>query len=1017
MRKLLIQWAAGARVRVTAFLLVGVMASHLTMADTVIIEGYTACGSPPAGSPACDMPTYKEVAGTWYHWSSAVSSAPGKTATKAAFTFTPPDATVAVTPTLANAGGTYLLEVAHIWAASVSTDVVMNVSVTGGVIKDAATNTSVILSTDKFQAQYGTGVYLNSWVPVGVVNLDPGVTQPTVTFSYASGCFSSSPACRIYSDGYRFTPYNDPCRSVADVNPTGPLAAGQTFVTVQKTEASAAAAITVYADGTQIGQLTSGIIQGNNNVPTSGALVRGQSITATQTVGTQEGCQPPPLTGPIVGGGANPPVRLCLNIREDTTLTGPVGADGGTASANQAFLGASGRVGVFGSAPSGGTVINPNGCWQTVTFSRAVGPIYHWAGARAFATDLQGDYGILGGIALAIEGTDDGPYEIYLDNVINGPTLIQDFESGTGTVMFELPGYSGFTQAYLMPPIGPALPNVGQVVKTTDTPPGSVDTGTGAFFASFQLKNTQPDNWCLLTTGGTGTPNPIVDLRKPISFRILMLPVGGTATAKPNITIEPVNVTDKCAGQLAGFTVAANAGADPITYQWMKTTDGGATYSDLAGETNPTYTLMVADDESLNAYKCRVTNAATTCFVDSRPAAVVLSTTITQQPTPGLACNGGSTSFSVTAMGSSLTYQWREDGLPLSDGNGISGATDSTLIINPVTPSRHGKVYTVDVTSCSTMTVTSADAVLNLSDYPPTPPTVTPSGRFTAFGSSVSIKANVGFTAQYWNSGAGAAPLWPNGVLPVLTRLDPVVDFAWGEGTLGTPGTPDPAVTLDHFIVRWQANVVAPATGNYTFHTSSDDGARLYVNGSLIIDHWVDQNTTEWCGPGTIAPGTCTAVPLTADQLVDLRLEYYENAGGAVAQLYWSGPGLDKQILNPSPGQWKKDGVPIPGATSGLYTIASMSGNNVGTYSFEYTDPCSGEIVVTQPVDLELSADFNGDHMVNTDDVLLFISCATGPDIPYTVAAPCKPEMDMDGDGDVDQTDFGRMQRQYGATE
>ena len=71
-----------------------------------------------------------------------------------------------------------------------------------------------------------------------------------------------------------------------------------------------------------------------------------------------------------------------------------------------------------------------------------------------------------------------------------------------------------------------------------------------------------------------------------------------------------------------------------------------------------------------------------------------------------------------------------------------------------------------------------------------------------------------------------------------------------------------------------------PVTGTYTFYTLSDDGVRLWVNGALVVNNWTDHAPTE--NSGTIA--------LTAGQRYDIRMEYYENGGGAVARLLWSAP-------------------------------------------------------------------------------------------------------------------------------
>ena len=115
----------------------------------------------------------------------------------------------------------------------------------------------------------------------------------------------------------------------------------------------------------------------------------------------------------------------------------------------------------------------------------------------------------------------------------------------------------------------------------------------------------------------------------------------------------------------------------------------------------------------------------------------------------------------------------------------------------------------------------------------------------------------------------------------VLTRTDPRIDFSWGEGS------PDPLVNVDIFSARWTGEVEAAFTETYTFYTSSDDGARLWINGQQLIDGWIDQGTTEYRGE----------IDLVAGNSYSLVMEYYENGGGAVAELRWSSPSTPKDFV------------------------------------------------------------------------------------------------------------------------
>ena len=70
-------------------------------------------------------------------------------------------------------------------------------------------------------------------------------------------------------------------------------------------------------------------------------------------------------------------------------------------------------------------------------------------------------------------------------------------------------------------------------------------------------------------------------------------------------------------------------------------------------------------------------------------------------------------SFSVTATGiAPLSYQWQKDGVNLTDGGGITGATTATLTITGVMESDEGG-YRCVVTNIAGM-VTSITAMLTL---------------------------------------------------------------------------------------------------------------------------------------------------------------------------------------------------------------------------------------------------------------------------------------------------------------
>jgi hypothetical protein len=81
--------------------------------------------------------------------------------------------------------------------------------------------------------------------------------------------------------------------------------------------------------------------------------------------------------------------------------------------------------------------------------------------------------------------------------------------------------------------------------------------------------------------------------------------------------------------------------------------------------------------------------------------------------------------------------------------------------------------------------------------------------------------------------------------------------------------------------------VQAEFSETYTFYTSSDDGARLWVNGVQLVSDWTAGGVRENGG----------SISLTAGSGYSIVMEYFDNTGGAVAQLSWSSPSTPKQII------------------------------------------------------------------------------------------------------------------------
>jgi hypothetical protein len=171
--------------------------------------------------------------------------------------------------------------------------------------------------------------------------------------------------------------------------------------------------------------------------------------------------------------------------------------------------------------------------------------------------------------------------------------------------------------------------------------------------------------------------------------------------------------------------------------------------------------------------------------------------------------------------------------------------------------------------------------------------TLTPSGPTGLAGTGV----GTGLRGEYFNNRSldGA---------PVLTRTE-AVNHGWGLDS-PAPGIVNP----DDFSVRWTGWVLPAATGDTVFRLWADDGVRLWVDGTLVVDRWTDAEARL----DDTAP-----LQLTAGVPVQIRLEYYEAGSVATARLLWQTPGSDAFVAVPANRLYAEAPLPPQAWTSWVY--------------------------------------------------------------------------------------------------
>lgn len=108
---------------------------------------------------------------------------------------------------------------------------------------------------------------------------------------------------------------------------------------------------------------------------------------------------------------------------------------------------------------------------------------------------------------------------------------------------------------------------------------------------------------------------------------------------------------------------------------------------------------------------------------------------------------------------------------------------------------------------------------------------------------------------------------------PAFEKQDEQLNFKW---TLYSPNPEK--LQSDNYSIRWTGKLEAPKSGKYQLGLRGNDGFRLFLNGSLLIDHWEK-----------LSYSTKTVeVEFNKGQKYDIVVEFHENRGEANIELIWN---------------------------------------------------------------------------------------------------------------------------------
>ncbi len=209
---------------------------------------------------------------------------------------------------------------------------------------------------------------------------------------------------------------------------------------------------------------------------------------------------------------------------------------------------------------------------------------------------------------------------------------------------------------------------------------------------------------CKITVTGTCT-----GITSPYNTASVQITVN-SATA---ITSNPSNQS-VCAGSTATFIVLATGTS--LTYQWQSCATATGTYSSISGATSTSYAVNASPANNGYYYKCQVSGSCGAAKTSNYASLTVNSLpSITSNPSDQSVCLGSTATFSVSATGSGLTYQWQKSGsigMTIYNNTPISGATSSSYSFTPSLDDNNFTYRCIVSNSCS---ATSNPATLRVS--------------------------------------------------------------------------------------------------------------------------------------------------------------------------------------------------------------------------------------------------------------------------------------------------------------
>lgn len=543
-------------------------------------------------------------------------------------------------------------------------------------------------------------------------------------------------------------------------------------------------------------------------------------------------------------------------------------------------------------------------------------PSYRW---KRNGADLSDRPGLTGATSPTLTlsapiAADAGTYTCTVSNACGGVT------SSPASLVVNEP------VTFTLQPATQSVCPGGSVVLTVAATGGSLtyqweaqDLSGGAYFNVVNSTRYTGATTPSLTISGVTAP----DMR---NFRCRVTNLCGAVTSAsatfavltaPTISAQPSSQST-CLGGTATFSVTASG--SNLAYRWTRNgvdlTDGPG----VSGSATASLVLSNVTASSAASFFCRVSHQCST-VQSSTVSLSTIGSSVTTQPSPQRVCVGASASFSVVATNpQSISYQWQRNGVNLTNGPTISGATTATLSLSSTSESSAGD-YRCVLTPVGCAAINSATATLAVDT--PVQITSQPSAQINCVAGSAS------FTVAA--TGSGLTYQWQSQSLSGGGFTN-VADSA------SISGSNTPTLTI--------SAIVAADERHYRCNVTTTCGTVSSGSAALNI----------------ISPPTISTQPVAQSTCLDGSASFSISAPGTGLTYRWQFNGVDLQ-----------DGPGISGTSTPTLALTNVVAASAGNYRCQVKDNCA----ITNSNQVALSV--SGNPIVTTQPNTGFLCAGLPP--------------------------------------